>query len=99
MRRLILALSLAFLLLAVPGFTWIAYGFADSQPQAQLTAPSYHTVDWDRVQYRYHYWRHDYDRPYYYGYYDPYYAYPYPYTYYYGPGFSVDVPFFHFGIY
>ncbi len=99
----LLALSLALMLLAVPGFTWTAEGFDNSQLQAQLTAPSqlaassYRTIYWTRDRYGYRYWREDrdYDRPYYYGYYDPYYPYPY----YYDPGFSVDVPFFHFHVY
>ena len=105
MKRLILALSLALLLLAAHGVTWMAYGheFVNSGDQAQLmTSGSYRTVDY----YRYHrdrYWsdRHDRDRPIYrYGY-DPYYDgyyYPYPYTYYYEPGFSIGLPFFYFNI-
>ncbi len=102
MKRLILAFSLAFLigLFAVSGFAMTAYAFDNSPVQAQLTSPgSYQTVAWHRY-YRDRYYR-DYDGPYYqYGYYDPYYYdYPYPYTYYYGPGFGVDVPFFHFRIY
>ncbi len=112
MKRLIFALSLAFLvgLFALSGAVTHAYGFNDSSAQAQLTAhESYRTVAWHR------YWRddRDFDRPYvrhyysypvpYYSYYAPYYGYyydpyPYPYTYY-EPGFSFDVPFFHFHTY
>jgi hypothetical protein len=100
MKRLIFALSLAFLVgfFALTGSTTHAYAFNNSSDQAQLTASgSYRTVDW----HRHHYWRddRDFDRPYVryysYDYYDPYYyGYPYPYTYYYGPGFSINIPFF-----
>ena len=100
MKRLIFALSLAFLigLFALSGPATHAYAFNNSSDQAQLTASgSYRTVEWHR------YWRddRDFDRPYVrhyydYEYYDPYYGYTYyyPYTYYYGPGFSINVPFF-----
>lgn len=97
MKRLILTLSLAFLvgLFALSGSTTQAYALNNSSDQAQLTASgSYRTVASRR------YWRddRDFDRPYvrhyYYDYYDPYYDYPYPYTYYYGPGFSINTPFF-----
>ncbi len=103
MKRLIFALSLAFLvgLFALTGPAKHAYAFNNSIDQAQLTASgSYRTVEWHR------YWRddRDYDRPYVRNYYfsDPYYGYPYsytyyypyPYTYYYGPGLSINVPFF-----
>jgi hypothetical protein len=99
MKRLMFALSLAFLigLFALSGSATHAYAFNNSSGQAQLTVPgSYRTVAWHR------YWRdddRDFDRPYvrYYDYYGPYNYYPYPYTYYYGPGFSFDSPFF--GIY
>ncbi len=100
MKRLIFALSLAFLvgLFVLSGPTTHAYAFNNSSDQAQLTATgSYRTVEWHR------YWRDDRDldtpyvRHYYdYDYYDPYYGYTYyyPYTYYYGPGFSINTPFF-----
>jgi hypothetical protein len=101
MKRLIFALSLAFLvgLFALSGPATRAYAFDNSSDQTQLTASgSYRTVEWHR------YWRddRDFDRPYVrhyydYDYYDPYYGYtyyyPYPYTYY-GPGLSINVPFF-----
>ncbi|MGA2400696.1 MAG: hypothetical protein ABSG91_03185 [Syntrophobacteraceae bacterium] len=101
MKRLIFALSLAFLvgLSALSGPATHVYGSNNSSEQAQLAAHgSYRTVEW----HRHHYWRddRDFDRPYvrhyyyYDGYYDPYYDYHYPYTYYYGPGFSVNTPFF-----
>ena len=105
MKRLILTLSLAFLvgLFALSGSTTHAYAFNNSSDQAQLTASgSYRTVAEHR---EWRDWRddRDFDRPYvrhyYYDYYDPYYGYSYPYTYYYGPGFGVDVPFFHFRVY
>ncbi len=103
MKRLIFALSLAFLvgLFALSGSITHAHAFNNSSDQAQLTAhESYRTVAWHQ------YWRddHDYDRPYvknyYYGYYDPYYYGYYDpyYTYYYGPGFSFNTPFFGFNI-
>ncbi len=99
MKRLIFALSLAFLigLFALSGPATHAYAFNNSSDQAQLTASgSYRTVEWHR------YWRddRDRDRPYVrhydYDYYDPYYGYSYyyPYNYYYGPGFSINTPFF-----
>ena len=98
MKRLILALSLASLVgvLILPWSAAHAYTFENSGDQARWTAPgSYRAVAWHR-----YYWQdddRDFDRPYvrhyYYDYYDPYY-YPYPYTYYYGPGFSVNTPFF-----
>jgi hypothetical protein len=101
MTRLILALSMAFLvgLFAIPGYNATAQGFADSSDRAQLAAPgSYRTVAWHRYYHR-EYWRDDddFDRPIVRRYYydpDPYY----PYTYYYEPGFSVDVPFFSFHV-
>lgn len=117
MKSLIPALSLAFVLLVVPGLTWTAYGLNNAYAQSQLTSPSYRTIDYTQDQNQnqpkhkkhvkhhkkvHHAYRHDYDP--YYGYrypyyYDPYYYGYYPYTYYYEPGFSIDVPFFHFGIY
>ncbi len=99
MKRLIFTLSLAFLvgLLAFSSSTTPAYGFNNSSDRVQLAA----TGSYQTVEYRHHYYRDrdDYDRPYvrhyyndyYYPYYDPYY---YPYTYYYGPGFSINTPFF-----
>ena len=102
MKRLIFALSLAFLvgLFALSGPATHAYAFNNSSDQAQLTAHgSYRTVEWHR------YWRddRDFDRPYVRHYYDydllcyPYYVHlllPLPYDYYYGPGFSINTPFF-----
>ncbi len=100
MKRLIMALSLVFLIgmFAFSGFGAFAYGFSGSSDQARLKAPSsYQTIEYRRV-----YRDRDYDRDYYYrdydyGYYDPYY-YSYPYTYYYGPGVSINTPFFGFNI-
>ena len=96
MKRLLYALSLMLLvgLFALSGPTTRAHAYNISSNQAQVTThSSYETVAWHR------YWADDDDfgGPYVQYYYEPYY-YPYPYSYYYGPGFSINTPFFGFNI-
>ncbi len=88
MKPLLFALALVLLvgLFAFSGLATHAYAFNNTGGQARLTpSGSYRTVAWHR------HWRHRY----YYDYYDPYY---YGYTYYYGPGVSINTPFFGFNI-
>ena len=100
MKLLIFALSLALLVgsFALAGSPAQAYGVNNSGDQAQFAASgSYRTVDWHQGYYGQE--DRDFDSPYeghyyhYYPYYS-YYDYPYPYAYYYGPGFSINTPFF-----
>jgi hypothetical protein len=94
MKYLVFALSLS-LLIGISAFHGTgANAFNNAGHAARLTTPGAYQTVADR------YWRdRDYDRPYVgpyydYDYYDPYYDYPYPYAYYYGPGFSIETPFF-----
>ncbi len=100
MKRFLFALSLV-LLFGLFSFYWSgtsAHAVPVSSDQTQLAGhASYRTVDWD--DWHEHHWRdHDFDREEHVYTYGPYYDYgPYPYppdTYYYGPGFSVNTPFF-----
>jgi hypothetical protein len=75
----------------------VAYGADTHTYSTYSTTATYQSVDWEHHGY---YGHRRYYRPYYRDHYDYGYYRTYPYyrgPYYYGPGFSVNVPFFSFG--